>query len=327
MKKYRLCQISVILSSRQLLFAEDPDRKNREDDGMTKFLNSREMLPQSQFPFVGSDEILNGLFDVINRQVFNANLNGIKLEWCDKLKSRAVIAYELITNTTTQTYIRCSKTWFENRNRQHFVEALLVSETDCKFETNVNFFFSTFVLQYELIQFYIQKNGDDAGKESSPDLLAYLLDAGLSYFNNCYETNIVINNNYKPHNADVKEVQEILASIIVERTPSTGKVTHFTMAPKVKLLTKRITGNKNAVKCDHENGCGSFCYGDGCSSAGALRERYYGSNIYFSFTVDRPVLCFLCENKGKKGTLNAHLNKDCKAFGRRMANIGQAFAF
>lgn len=83
--------------------------------------------PQAVFPFVGSDEILKSVFDAIDRQVFNGNLNGIKLEWCDELKSRAIIAYEQSTFSTKQTYIRCSKAWFNHRNRKQFVEAVLVS--------------------------------------------------------------------------------------------------------------------------------------------------------------------------------------------------------
>lgn len=118
-----------------MFFDADPEAKTRADEEKTRadeemrqFLNCREILPQSKVPFVGSNEILEGLFDVINRQVFNANFDGMKLEWCDKLRSRAVIAYEQTTYSTKQTYIRCSKTWFKNRNRQHFVEAVLVSE-------------------------------------------------------------------------------------------------------------------------------------------------------------------------------------------------------
>lgn len=105
----------------------DREEKRRAEQQM----NSREIFPEAKFPFVGSDEILNSVFDGIDRQVFNANLDGIKLEWCDKLKSRAVIAYERSTYSTKQTYIRCSKTWFKNRNRKQFVEAILVSWDDC----------------------------------------------------------------------------------------------------------------------------------------------------------------------------------------------------
>lgn len=116
------------MSARQLWFDMDGEAKRQADENMKEFLNCREILPQTKYAFVGSDTILNGLFDVMNRQVFNANLDGMKLEWCDKLKSRGVIAYEQTTYSTKQTFIRCSKAWFKNRNRQHFVEALLVSE-------------------------------------------------------------------------------------------------------------------------------------------------------------------------------------------------------
>ncbi len=318
-----------ILSARQLAFAEDPEGKRRADECMEAFLNSREILPQNEFPFAGSDEILKGVFELINRQVFNANLDGVKLEWCEKLKTRAVIAYEQRTHSNNQTYIRCSKAWFENRNRQQFVEAVLVSWIKyfcCKQKPHKKVSFLSLSLslsvihQYELIQLYIQKRGSDAGEETSPDLAAYLLYSGIQYFNICFGTNLVVNNNYKPHNDD-KDVQEILNSIIIARTSSTGKIKNFTMPPQVKLLTKRITGNKNAVKCKNEKGCGAFCYGQGCPSAFALRQRYFGANIYFLFTVD-PLKCFLCEKEIDKGTLNAHYNKDCKAFGRSKENVG-----
>lgn len=103
------------------MYPEDPEEEKRNN------INSRAILPEAEFPFVGSDEILKVVFDAINQQVFNGNLNGIKLEWCDKLKSRAVIAYEQTTYSTKHTYIRCSKSWFKNRNRKQFVEAVLVS--------------------------------------------------------------------------------------------------------------------------------------------------------------------------------------------------------
>ncbi|XP_037033436.1 uncharacterized protein LOC119072352 [Bradysia coprophila] len=291
--------IAGVLSTRQLLFARDPEVKKRSDQNMKDFLNSSEMLPQSEFPYVGSDDILNHLFDVINRQVFNANLDGIKLEWCDTLSSRAIIAYEQSTYATRQTYIRCSKAWFRNRNRQQFVEAIL----------------------YELIHLYVKKRGAEAGEETSPDLMAYVIYGGLDYFNVKYEMNLVLNQNHKSGNVDDTEVvRETLKSTLRERKASTGKIPQFTLGPEAKLLSRRITGNKNAVKCDADNGCGGFCYGSGCPAAAALRQRYLGSNIYFLFTVERPLECFLCENKGK-GTLNAHFNKDCKAFGRPKKNV------
>lgn len=185
----------------------------------------------------------------------------------------------------------------------------------------INSFFS-FHPQYELIQLYIQKRDADASEKSSTDLVAYLLAGGMNYFNVRFGTNLVINNNYNPNNDDT-DVKEILASIVDERTPSTGKVGIFTLAPKVKLLTGRIVGNPDSVKCK-KGGCGGFCYTTNCPSAVALRQRYYGSNIYFLFTVDQPQ-CFLCEKIIKNGALNAHFNKDCKAFGRPKETVGNSF--
>lgn len=176
--------------------------------------------------------------------------------------------------------------------------------------------------QYELIQLYIQRRGSDARKESCPDLLAYLVTSGMNYFNARYETNLVVNNNYKPHKDT--DVEKLLTSIVNERTPLTGKIRNFTMAPKVKLLTERIAGNPDAVKCENEGGCGGFCYTNNCPAAVALRQRYLGSNIYFLFTIDRSE-CFLCEKAIERGNLNAHFNKECKAFGRPVAPVGYAY--
>lgn len=153
-KKFVFQSFGGILSARQLLFDADPEGKKREEESMRDFLNSREVLPQSESPFVGSNEILAGVFDVINRQVFNANFDGIQLEWCDRLKSRACISYEQITYSTKQTYLRCSKAWFKNRNRQHFVEAILVNYSPETFSCRqkiLSIFFSPFSVRTDTV--------------------------------------------------------------------------------------------------------------------------------------------------------------------------------
>lgn len=70
--------------------------------------------------------ILTAVFETIDQNFFNGNLEGVKLEWCDELKSRAAIGYEQRTYAATQRYIRFSKAWFKNRTRKNFVEAVLV---------------------------------------------------------------------------------------------------------------------------------------------------------------------------------------------------------
>lgn len=165
------------------------------------------------------------------------------------------------------------------------------------------------ISQYELIQLYMQKSNSAADNEDNPDLVAYLLAGATHYFNARFETNLTINNNYKP-NCDGLDVEEILVLIENERR---GSFHPFKMGPNIKLLTKIVHGNKDAVKC--AEACGGFCYGNGCPSAAALRKRFYGAKIYFIFTLDGPE-CFLCEKEIKKRSLGAHFNKDCKAFGR-----------
>lgn len=80
----------------------------------------------SSTDFVGSDEILKSVFEALDGNVFNGKLDGTKLEWCDKLKSRAAVSYQHSTYTTRQTYIRFSKAWLENRTRKQFLEIVLV---------------------------------------------------------------------------------------------------------------------------------------------------------------------------------------------------------
>lgn len=155
--------------------------------------------------------------------------------------------------------------------------------------------------------------------ETSPDLMAYLIYAGLYYFNATYKTNLVLNHNHKRGQYySYDEVTNILKSVHNERKPMNGKMVNFTMGPQVSVFSKKITGDMNAVKCNAENGCGGFCY---CPAALALRHMYLGANIYFIFTVDRPLKCFLCENNFIEGQLNSHFNKNCKAFGRLKQSI------
>lgn len=70
--------------------------------------------------------ILTAVFEAIDQNIFNCNLSGVKLEWCDSLKSRAAVTYEQRTHAAKQTYMRFSKAWFKNRTRKNFVEAILV---------------------------------------------------------------------------------------------------------------------------------------------------------------------------------------------------------
>ena len=78
-------------------------------------------------------------------------------------------------------------------------------------------------------------------------------------------------------------------------------------------ITNIVAGNKEAVKCDQN--CGSFCYGNGCRAAAALRHRYFGANIYFIYEVDEPK-CFLCDEEITRGGLNNHFDQDCQVFKR-----------
>lgn len=76
---------------------------------------------------IGSTSYLNAVFDAIDQNVFNCNLDGVKLEWCDMLKSRAALTYQQATMAKKQVYIRCSKTYLKGYTRKRFVEVILVS--------------------------------------------------------------------------------------------------------------------------------------------------------------------------------------------------------
>lgn len=81
---------------------------------------------KTKINFIGSIPILTAVFESIDKHIFNCNMDGVKLEWCDDLKSRAAVSYEQRSYAVKQTYIRFSKAWFKNRTRKNFVEAVLV---------------------------------------------------------------------------------------------------------------------------------------------------------------------------------------------------------
>lgn len=83
-----------------------------------------ELRDESAYKF--STAVLSAIFDAIDQNVFNCNLDGIKLEWCDKLESRAAVTYQESTYTKKQVYIRCSKQWLEKCSRKQLIEVILV---------------------------------------------------------------------------------------------------------------------------------------------------------------------------------------------------------
>lgn len=83
-------------------------------------------VPQADAPLIGSTSILNAVFDAIDQNVFNCNLDGVKLEWCETLKSRAALTYQQNTFANKQVYIRCSKPYMKDYRRKQFVEVILV---------------------------------------------------------------------------------------------------------------------------------------------------------------------------------------------------------
>lgn len=83
-------------------------------------------LPKVEERLVGSAFTLKAVFDAIDQNIFNCNLDGVKLEWCDKLKSRAAVTYQQNTFASKQVYIRCSKPYLKEYRRKQFVEVILV---------------------------------------------------------------------------------------------------------------------------------------------------------------------------------------------------------
>lgn len=174
-----------------------------------------------------------------------------------------------------------------------------------------------FSLQYEMIQLYIDINDFHGEKEEDDDLTVYLLDAAIHYFNGRFKTNLILNNNYKNNADNDSDVIGLLTRIAEsKKSPKMSTFDGFRIAPAVQVLTKKVSGNKEAVKCGQS--CGGFCYGSGCRAAIALRQRYYGASIFFIYTLDGPK-CFLCDKKITQGGLNNHFNQDCQVFKRPQA--------
>lgn len=76
--------------------------------------------------FIDSNPITNSVFDALDQNIFNCNLDGLKLEWCDTLKSRAAITYQQNTFANKQVYIRCSKPILKDYTHKQFMEVILV---------------------------------------------------------------------------------------------------------------------------------------------------------------------------------------------------------
>ncbi|XP_055313051.1 uncharacterized protein LOC129574707 [Sitodiplosis mosellana] len=296
-------EINGIISVRQLLEAgaelsltvRTKGRNNKKNRGQmasgAEHGGDRVANPVPLPSFVSSDGMLQSIFDAIDQKIFNCNLDGIKMEWCDKLKSRAAVTYEKTSYSSKQIFIRCSKLWFKHRTRKQLVEAIL----------------------YEMIQLYIDINDYYGEKKENPDLDVYLLAAAIEYFNRRFKTNLILNNNHKRDADNDSDVTEMLASIAKDSKISQKIPTYdsYKMASDIQVLTNKVIGNKDAVKCGQS--CGGFCYTSGCSSAVALRHRYIGSNIYFIFELDGPK-CFLCDEEITQGGLNNHFDQICPVF-------------
>lgn len=83
-------------------------------------------VPKADTRHIGSMSILNAVFDAIDQNIFNCNLDGVKLEWCETLKSRAAVTYQQNTFANKQVYIRCSKSYMKDYRRKQFMEVILV---------------------------------------------------------------------------------------------------------------------------------------------------------------------------------------------------------
>lgn len=83
-------------------------------------------VPKADNRLIGSISILTAVFDAIDQNIFNCNLDGVKLEWCETLKSRAAVTYQQNTFANKQVYIRCSKSYMKDFRRNQFMEVVLV---------------------------------------------------------------------------------------------------------------------------------------------------------------------------------------------------------
>lgn len=158
-----------------------------------------------------------------------------------------------------------------------------------------------------MIDLYLSVSSDDKDE----NLHVYLLEAANNYFNNCFKTNLKVNFNYKAQESDNAEVKRILDALAIERKISLKKprVAVFQITPIMKVLTTRRIGSSRDLMCPKEHGIP--CY---CPPQRKFRTRFYGSNIYALFAVEKKVKCFVCDSEMDTGNLQDHFQKNCVVF-------------
>lgn len=121
-----------IVDTNRLNSADVEKESNEQSEWLKKMLNlAREPITlcnktSAKMPFVGSHLILKAVFDAIDRNIFNCNLKGVELEWCENLESRSIFTYQQVTFTKSQVYMRCSEQWMKHYTRKQFIEAVMV---------------------------------------------------------------------------------------------------------------------------------------------------------------------------------------------------------
>ncbi|XP_055317136.1 uncharacterized protein LOC129576301 [Sitodiplosis mosellana] len=240
--------------------------------------------PKAESRLIGSTSILSAVFDAIDQNIFNCNLDGVKLEWCETLKSRAAVTYQQNTFANKQVYIRCSKPYLKDYRRKQFMEVIL----------------------YEMLCLYMNISTVD----KMPDgLQMHLLKGAIDYLNHCFETDLKINNNYGKDN-NTSDVKEILNYVAAERRVGDKKplIDGFKATPGMQILTRKLFGNSEDFEC--KQNCG-LCY---CEPAIKFRQHFNGVNIYAIYPVREDVKCLLCEKEVARGSMEDHLDCDCFVF-------------
>ncbi|XP_031632713.1 uncharacterized protein LOC116346675 [Contarinia nasturtii] len=237
--------------------------------------------------FIGSTSTLKAVYDAIDQNIFNCNLDGVQVEWCDTLKSRAAFLYEQVTFTKRQLYMRCSKIWMKNYTRKQFIEVIL----------------------YEMLDLYLRKTAS----QKNTVLHVHLLQGAFRYLNRRFGMDLKINNNFNnkdPNNADIREILKNTSAV---RRNSLKKplIAGFKVAPYMKFENTQLVINSNL----HDKNM----HLDDRELQALFWTRFKGANIYAIFHDSDNMSCLLCQKEIGLGTLEAHLDSDCYVFKQPVA--------
>lgn len=134
-----------------------------------------------QKSFIGSDAIVNTLFDALNKNFFNCSLDGITLKWLNELNTRTAVGVIAKKIFNTKTMICLSKPLLAKCTRKQLIESILVRIAYSFFYISISYqcFVKTFCsLEYEMLMilliFFL----------SQYEMLSLYIDSKLTEMNN-----------------------------------------------------------------------------------------------------------------------------------------------